>query len=330
MKLLRIATLTFDRPLDATSTIALEFGNVKLTCKPATVHGKPSDRRIAIAEMELANGISIDADGYILVPDEPRRACENAIESLANIIAVFNRCGRQISSATPWVALCDLQDAERSTLNASKGFRSPQSRTLAVQWSLDLTDPKLIRALADRLPGVALLAEASSTKHSVACYRELIRFLEHAFARPLNQLEKKLSQFLISGDLGYTRVEVHDWVAPRHGAIHGDRQESEDLVMERDVRRFLPRMEQAAYDVLFNKTVWHDASQTRRPTLRHYAAITSAHTTDIRLTQGHGYGPIKAQILDPFDAYPLNLEGILNPPPRDWWYQPPKPSPAVA
>src|SRR6266581_2157950 len=110
MKLLRIAILTFDRPLDATSTIALQFGNVKVTCKPATVRGKPSDRRIAIAEMEIGGGVLIDTDGYILVPDEPRRACENAIESLANIIAVFNRCARQIGSATPWVALCDLQD----------------------------------------------------------------------------------------------------------------------------------------------------------------------------------------------------------------------------
>jgi hypothetical protein len=322
MKLLRIATLTFDRPLDATSTIAMQFDKVKVICTPATLRGKSSDCRIAIAEIELASGVSIDADGYILAPEEPRRACENAIESLANIIAVFNRSARQISSATPWVALCELQDAERSTLNASKGFRGPQG-TVAAHSSLDLTDPNLVQALADRIPGVALLAEASSTKHSVARYRELIRFLEHAFARPLNQLEKKLSQFLISGDLGYTRAEVQYWVAPRHGAIHGDQQQPEDLVMERDVRRFLPRMEQAAYDVLFNKAVWHDASQTRRKTLRHHAATTSTDTTAIRMTRGHDFS-MHAQVLDPFDAYPLNLEGILNPPPRDWWYQPPK------
>jgi hypothetical protein len=279
MKLLRIATLTFDRPLDATSDIALQFGNVNVMCKRTMLRGKPSGRRIAIAEMELASGVLIDADGYVLVPEEPRRDCEKAVEYLANIIAVFNRCARQISSATPWVALCDLQDDERSTLNASKGFRGPQG-TVAASASLDLTDPNLVRALADRISGVALLAEASSTKHSVARYRELIRFLEHAFARPLTQLEKKLSQFLISGDLGYTRAEVQDWVAPRHGAIHGDQQQPEDLVMERDVRRFLPRMEQAA--------------------------------------------SMNAQVLDPFNAYPLNLEGILNPPPRDWWCQPSK------
>ena len=321
MKLLRIATLTFDCPLKA-SDIALQFGNVNVVCTRTTLRGKPSDRRIAIAEMELASGVLIDADGYILVPQEPRRACENAIESLANTIAVFNRCARQISSATPWVALCDLQDAERSTLNASKGFRGPQG-TVAAHSTLDLTDPKLVGALADRISGVALLAEALATKHSVARYRELIRFLEHAFARPLNQLEKKLSQFLVSGDLGYTRPEVQDWVAPRHGAIHGDQQQPEDLVMERDVRRFLPRMEQAAYDVLFNKAVWHNASQTRRKTLRHYAATTSTDTSAIRLTQGHDFA-MHAQVLDPFDAYPLNLEGILNPSPRDWWYQPSK------
>src|ERR1051325_842507 len=100
MKLLRIATLVFDRPLKASSTIELEFGAVKLTCVRATVRKEASEWRLAIAETELTGGISIDADGYIIVPDEPRHACENTIEFLANIIAVFNRCGRQISSAT--------------------------------------------------------------------------------------------------------------------------------------------------------------------------------------------------------------------------------------
>jgi hypothetical protein len=110
---------------------------------------------------------------------------------------------------------------------------------------------------------------------------------------------------------------VQDWIAPRHGAIHGDQHEREDLVMERDIRRFLPRMEQAAYDVLFNKAVWHDPSQTRRSTLRHYAATTNTDTTDIRIAQGHGFS-MHTQILDAFDAYPLNLEGILTSPPIDW------------
>jgi hypothetical protein len=45
--------------------------------------------------------------------------------------------------------------------------------------------------------------------------------------------------------------------------------------------------------------------------------------SDIRLTQGHG-STIQSHILDPFDAYPLNLEGILNLPPSGWWYEPPK------
>ena len=100
------------------------------------------------------------------------------------------------------MALCDLKDGERAWLDASKGFRGPKGSSAAVHSSLNVTDPELVKAMADRLPGVGLLAEVSTTKHSVARYRELIRFLEHAFARSLNKLEKKLSQFLISGDLG--------------------------------------------------------------------------------------------------------------------------------
>jgi hypothetical protein len=326
MKLVRIVTLTFDRRIDVPSTMTCELGGVKVGCMPTTVRGQPSDSRLAIAETDLASGISIDGAGYVVVPDEPRRACENAIESLANILAVFNRCGRQISSATPSVALCDLKDGERALLDASKGFRGPKGSSAAVHWSLDVTDPELVKAMADRLPGVGLLAEVSTTKHSVAKYRELIRFLEHAFARSLNKLEKKLSQFLISGDLGYTRNEVQDWIAPRGMAPFMAIDKSAKTSSWRGtVRRFLPRLEQAAYDVLFNKAVWHDPSRTRRSTLFHCAATTNPNATDIRMTRGRDFS-MQTQVLDAFEAYPLNMHGILTSPPSDWWYQPPKPS----
>ena len=119
--------------------------------------------------------------------------------------------------------------ANEPGLTPARVFEVPKGSSVAVHSSLNVTDPELVKAMADRLPGVGLLAEVSTTKHSVAQYRELIRFLEHAFARSLNKLEKKLSQFLISGDLGYTRNEVKDWIRPGHGAIHrGDRQERED------------------------------------------------------------------------------------------------------
>ena len=59
MKLLRIATLTFEQPLDATSIFTSEFGYVKLTCTRATLRWKPNDRGLVIAEMGLLSGISI-------------------------------------------------------------------------------------------------------------------------------------------------------------------------------------------------------------------------------------------------------------------------------
>lgn len=107
----------------------------------------------------------------------------------------------------------------------------------------------------------------------------------------------------------------------RHRAVHADRADASELVMERSVRGMLPRMEQAAYDVLFNKATWRDPSRERRSVLRHHVGTTGPDTGRIQVTQGHG-GILDAQLMDPFDAYPLDLEAVLTESPSDWWCGP--------
>ncbi len=88
--------------------------------------------------------------------------------------------------------------------------------------------------------------------------------------------------------------------------------------MEPDVRPFLPRIEQAAYDVVFNKAVWHTPSKERRDALQHQTATTSASGTELRCVLG-AVTAFGFQIVDPFGTWPMDLNGVLTSPPADWW-----------
>jgi hypothetical protein len=157
-----------------------------------------------------------------------------------------------------------------------------------------------------------------SNKHVVGRFREFLRFFELAFAREISQIEKKLTQFLKGAELGYTREEVKTWLALRDGATHGDLKKAQTLIMEPDVRPFMPRIEQAAYDVLFNKSEWHSHSSERRETLRHTVATTDMDSS-LQITQGRAAN-LELQITDPFGAFPMDLGAILTSPPEGWWW----------
>lgn len=174
----------------------------------------------------------------------------------------------------------------------------------------------LLRALTDRFDGVASLADFFSTNHALGRYREGARFLEMAFARPVSQLEKKLSQFLASGPLGYTRDEVSSWLLHRHGAVHGDQKKAAEFTWESDVRPFIDRIEQALLDILFNKADWRCSSQARRQ-MWNATFGTPALGGAIFGTQGDS-GRITFQMLDAWGTFPLDLSSIDSPP-ADWW-----------
>jgi hypothetical protein len=171
--------------------------------------------------------------------------------------------------------------------------------------------------MGDRLEGVASLADFFSTNHAVGRYREATRFFEMAFALPISDVEKKLTQFLTSGPFGYTRKEVASWLLPRHGAVHGDRKKTTQLTWESDVRQYLNRIEQALLDILYNKQDWGRPSHTRRE-IWTPAYRTSSPDGGLSLTKGMA-GTIRLQLLDAWHAFPHDLTASLDSPPPEWW-----------
>jgi hypothetical protein len=146
-------------------------------------------RLIVKAEI-IINSIEVDRDGFIIIPEKSRRQCEVAIETAANIISVFSRCGRSISSAFPYVALIIDEPKERVHLNKTKGFRDkPITLATGHHFQIDLNDNH-VSGLLDRLEGVALLAQAFCHRMESGRFREFVRFFEAAFSRIFTQVQR--------------------------------------------------------------------------------------------------------------------------------------------
>lgn len=270
---------------------------------------KDRQRKLVFASIKLGKLPDKTADNSIIVPEQERRRAEQAIEAVANIVSIAERCQREINSPSPCVAFIPEDNNEFEWLEFSSGIFAGRDMIADARFQLNLGDELLI-SLSDRLDGVALLAEALAHTHATGKYHEFVRLFERAFLLPIARLEKKLSSFLIGANLGYTRDEIRQWIQIRDPSIHADLKISQNLVFEVDVTRYIPRMEQAAYDLLLNKGKWREKGIDRRNIWKPEIATTSSRG-DLQLTQGKG-AKFQFHTFDEFKAYPLDLNGIFN------------------
>ena len=104
MKLLRIVIATFDPDPKVQKSWSLQYGDTNVSTMRINV---PEDKiwtTIFVAEKEIEFP-KFNDDGFVLIPDSDRRELEFSLETIANVISVFGRCKRTISSAHPCVAL---------------------------------------------------------------------------------------------------------------------------------------------------------------------------------------------------------------------------------
>jgi hypothetical protein len=213
------------------------------------------------------------------------------------------------------VALVADSDEEQHFLDAAQGFGHKTQPDMSFLERMVPSD-KMLATLNDRLPGVALLAEAYAHNTASGRYREWVRFFEAAFSREFTSLGKKLSQTL-NPMLGYTRGEIEAWISKRHPFIHADGKQATTLLMERDARGIARRMEQAALDILFNKRHWGTWSSERSEVWRPTAWTTGP-------IHGHVVQPtedtkIAFRIIDEFGIYPKGSVSLR--PPENWFFR---------
>lgn len=261
MRLLRFAILSLGGATQDWRTFTMEHRGVTVS----TVQDWASNGGVSmllVAAVALVNRPQLDEAGHVLVPDDPRRLAEGAIELTADFVSVATGHARSLSSASLVVAFQTERDDDRTWLEAQQGLASAGKGVSVGRLSVAFDESDLPH-LFDREDGVALMGEVLAQSHLVGRYRELLRVFERAFAESGDRLVPPLAGFLASRPgLGYSKTEVKRWIVRLRGpAVHADRH---DVLLEGDLRPVVDRMLLAAYEVLFNKRKWRSSDQDRR------------------------------------------------------------------
>lgn len=211
-------------------------------------------------EVELSNTVELSLD------EGRRQRAEEGLRFMAASLAVQSQIPCRLWSPTPYLALTGDSEADRELLERCVRIRMPKLKAFyplagpGLEWPLDFA------SLPDRRDGVLLLGAAITATHGVGKLHELFRLFENAFARAGADLVAPLSQFLSTHarGLGYADNEVEGGVKDlRHPATHADLRKQPTFASDHDVQHHLVRIEQAAYDVLFNKREWHTPDPDR-------------------------------------------------------------------
>jgi hypothetical protein len=322
MKLLRLATL-YLRPIpDEFKPIAMKVHDCNVTVF-AGMQFPDVLRLVLVGELALTAPLVVGPQGQITVPEEPRKKAERAIEEFAHILSIRDGSAWELKSPSLAVAFEPESDEERELLSPAKSLNSINEALGGVKPRIELEAVELGNALADRVDGVALLSEALSHLHASAQFREYIRLFERAFGLSSTKLVQPLFTFLDGAKQGYTEAEVSNWLLTiRHPVTHADR--STPILLDSDVLPVIFRVKQAGYDILLNKSVWHDASTARRSTWRPAAWTQAADTNTIYTAEGHLPFRLEAAMQDQFRAFTLDLQcEIRESLPKSWWVEPP-------
>ncbi|HYJ69279.1 MAG TPA: hypothetical protein VEX15_16640 [Nocardioidaceae bacterium] len=259
---------------------------------------------VAVLVATLPTQIEEVSSVELAFDENSRLRAEDGLRLFASSLAVQSQVPCRLWSPTPYLALAGDDDADRELLEQCVRIKLPKLKAFyplagpGLEWPLDLS------SMTDRNSGVLLLGAAITASHGVAKLNELFRLFENAFAVAGTQLVDPLYGFLSTHpwNLGYTDQEVEDWVGNlRDPARHADLKRHATFAADHDVQHHLVRIEQAAYDVLFNKRSWHttDPAREERNSLR--CAITATgqivHSEGARVRTYSGW--------DPHNSFPL-------------------------
>jgi hypothetical protein len=249
----------------------------------------------------------INRDNLVMLNEEARLRAEAAIMEYGDLLAVTCGCRRVFRSPKPCLALEGSNESEQKLLRRSSGIAAPfPMRPRAIQ----LPELKPGSAgkipVADRMDGLALLADALSEDGAVGQVHNFFRLFERAFAKGPGDCIEPILSFLKSSPskLSWTHEEISDWfLRLRPEVTHADRRENYARAM--DVEPYLARIEYVAYDVLLNKAVWRNVDSSRRNAVSLRAGIDSDNST-MRLQ--HANTTLVFPWIDPFGLFEVEFD----------------------
>ena len=212
--------------------------------------------------VKLGNYPNLDENNSIKFPFKEISIAEKNIEKEASLLSVQTKSVREIFSPIPYFLFVYRTPEELDWLNNTSGYMISGEPTVSEYFSVHECQDVSPTLLADRASGVTLLSEALCHKNYMGKYRDYMRFFELAFSRKISQLSKKLYQILQGfSEANYTKQEVEEWIKHRNPSSHANQGA---FTTERSVKPYIQRIEQAAYDILYNKKDWNSYSKERR------------------------------------------------------------------
>lgn len=258
---------------------------------------------LCLAAIEIAPP-GTDESGRVRIPAEERLALERCIEIFANLLAVEKRTSHTIWSPLPWLAIyCDDSGCYEQ-LTKLRPDVTDISPVMGGAGKIDIVEAGKLELVTDRLDGLALLGSALNNPGPLGRFMQLIRVFERAFRLAPRNLLPPLRKFLASGPHNPSEEEIEEWLSARNPSAHADARD--EFYLDADVNPLLPRMLEAAYDVLLNKKNWRDSSTDRREGIRPASGSTGG--SDMFLTRGRDAN-IVFHILDGCSSYPVLLAG---------------------
>lgn len=225
-----------------------------------------------------------DQHNLVKLHEKSRLLAEAALIEYGDLLAVTYGCRRVFRSPNPCIALEGSNAAEQKILRRSKGIAAPFTmRPRVIQLPEMRPGNTVTTAIADRIDGLALLADALSEDGPVGQVHNFFRLFERGFGKGPSDCIAPILSFLKSSPskLSWTHDEISDWfLRLRPEVTHADRREN--YARATDVEPYLARIEYVAYDVLLNKAVWRHADSSRRSAVSLPAGIDSDNST-IRL-----------------------------------------------
>jgi hypothetical protein len=254
------------------------------------------------------SSIEFDNENYVVIPTQIRHNSEKIIEFFSNSISVLKNCSRTISSPSPCVAFATDDKIILDKLFVSNGIRE-QIKGKQDKAELNFGLIENLSYLLDRPDGCALLSSANCISHSIGKYKELIRLFERGFKLSGSKLIDPLYDFLSKNEaFNFSKEEVKNFTYDlRNPAVHAGK--NDFFILEADINPIISRVELAAYDVLLNKKHWRSQAILRRDVWN--PACFLKDNNHLVITKGKE-ATFQIKVTDPFDVYPLHLNGILD------------------
>lgn len=256
--------------------------------------------------------LSVSTTQVAIADRSPQELAELVFEKIRDLDNTVEQSVCEVSAAfmLPFRIYGILTQPFYGVMTAEEAKRAPMWEKSEVPFHPEISrsvDTRQAAALLKSRPEAArLLAAVVCADKPTATLLACVRLFEAAFKKGGVDLKEPLAKFLHGAKLGYTETESDRWIDSRHRVVHADR--IGRALYDGDVYSQIPRIKQAAMDVVFNKRDWRSKNTERVEPTKLGTRFNGRH---MELTVGV-FTTFRPITTDYFGRYPINSKNSVR------------------